>query len=85
MCFPIGWPIATGVIEGTCRHLVKNRLDLAGARWDLPSADAVLLLRAVIDNGDFEDYWAYHQQREYLRPTSPSLDRWTFYASADQK
>ncbi|MBC9731012.1 hypothetical protein [Streptomyces sp. TRM68367] len=35
--------------------------------WDLPSADAVLLLRAVIDNGDFEDYWAYHQQREYLR------------------
>jgi len=67
LALALGWPIATGVIEGTCRHLVKNRLDLAGARWDLPSADAVLLLRAVIDNGDFEDYWAYHQQREYLR------------------
>lgn len=67
LALALGWPIATGVIEGTCRHLVKNRLDLAGARWDLPSADAVLLLRAVIDNGDFERYWAYHQQREYLR------------------
>lgn len=29
-----GWPIATGIIEGACRHLVKDRLDLTGARWD---------------------------------------------------
>src|SRR5690606_23285134 len=64
---PLAWPIAPRVVEGACRPPVKNRLDLAGARWDLPSADAVLLLRAVIDNGDFEEYWAYHQQREYLR------------------
>src|SRR5664279_5296697 len=37
-----GWPIATGVIEGACRHLVKDRMDLTGARWGLPGAEAIL-------------------------------------------
>jgi hypothetical protein len=49
-----GWPIATGVIEATCRHLVKDRLDIAGARWGLESAEAVLKLRALRTNGDFD-------------------------------
>jgi hypothetical protein len=42
-----GWPIATGVIEGACRHLVKDRMDITGARWGLPGAEAVLKLRAL--------------------------------------
>ena len=46
-----GWPIATGVIEGACRHLVKDRLDLTGARWGLQVAEAVLK-RAIRCNGD---------------------------------
>jgi hypothetical protein len=25
-----GWPIATGVIEGACRHLVKDRMTSPG-------------------------------------------------------
>ena len=62
-----GWPIATGVIEGACRHLVKDRMDITGARWGLAGAEAVLKLRAVISNGDFEEYWEYHTQREHLR------------------
>jgi hypothetical protein len=33
-----GWPIATGVIEGTCRHLVKDRMDITGARWGLAAS-----------------------------------------------
>ena len=41
-----GWPIATGVIEGACRHLVKDRMDITGARWGLPGAEAILTLRA---------------------------------------
>src|SRR5438874_4574097 len=52
-----GWPIATGVIEGACRYLVKDRMDITGARWGLDGAEAVLKLRALISNGDFEDYW----------------------------
>jgi hypothetical protein len=63
----LGWPIATGVIEGACRFLVKDRLDITGARWGLAGAEAVLLLRAVIANGDFNDYWRFHVRQEYER------------------
>ena len=62
-----GWPIATGVIEGACRHLIKDRLDITGARWSLPGAEAVLKLRALISNGDFEPYYTWHLQREHQR------------------
>lgn len=62
-----GWPIATGVIEGACRHLVKDRMDITGARWGLDSAEAVLKLRALASNGDFDAYWTYHQEQERLR------------------
>lgn len=62
-----GWPIATGVIEGACRHLVKDRMDLTGARWGLPGAEAVLKLRALLSNGDFDTYWAYHLAQEKHR------------------
>lgn len=62
-----GWPIATGVIEGACRHLIADRLDISGARWGLDGAEAVLTLRAVISNGDFEEYWRFHLEREHQR------------------
>jgi len=62
-----GWPIATGVIEGACRHLVKDRMDITGARWSLDGAEAILKLRALTSNGDFDAYWTYHQQQEQLR------------------
>src|SRR5256884_4826020 len=35
-----GWPIATGIIEGACRHIVKDRMDITGARWGLEGAEA---------------------------------------------
>jgi hypothetical protein len=68
-----GWPIATGVIEGACRHLIGDRLDITGARWGLDGAEAVLTLRAVISNGDFGDYWRYHltQEHQRLYPATP--------------
>jgi hypothetical protein len=62
-----GWPIATGVIEGACRHLVKDRMDITGARWGLHGAEAILKLRAVRSNGDIDEYWNYHLSREKLR------------------
>lgn len=62
-----GWPIATGVIEGACRHLVKDRMDITGARWGLTGAEAILKLRALHANGDFNDYWAYHLRKEHER------------------
>jgi hypothetical protein len=60
-----GWPIATGIIEGACRHLVKDRMDITGARWGLAGAEAVLKLRALKANGDFDSYWRYHLEQEH--------------------
>ena len=62
-----GWPIATGVIEGACRHLVKDRMDITGARWGLHGAEAILKLRALRSNGDFDAYWPYHLTQERHR------------------
>ena len=62
-----GWPIATGVIEGACRHLVKDRLDLTGARWGLNGTEAILKLRALRSNGDFNTYWTFHLNKERHR------------------
>jgi hypothetical protein len=61
------WPIATGVVEGACRHLIGDRLDITGARWGLQGAEAVLTMRAVISNGDFDGYWRYHLARGHQR------------------
>ncbi len=62
-----GWPIATGIIEGACRFLVKDRLDITGARWGLEGAESVLKLRALRSNVDFERYWNVHLDRERQR------------------
>ena len=62
-----GWPIATGVIEGACRHLVKDRLDLTGSRWGLEGAESILKLRALRSNGDFSEYWRFHLNNEHHR------------------
>jgi hypothetical protein len=62
-----GWPIATGIIEGACRHLIKDRMDVTGARWGLDGAEAILKLRAIRSNNDFDEYWTYHLARERHR------------------
>ncbi len=62
-----GFPIATGVIEGACRHLVQDRLGITGARWGLAGAEAILKLRAIHSSGDWDDYWRFHEQQEAER------------------
>lgn len=62
-----GLPIGSGVIEGACRHLVKDRLDFTGARWRLAGAEAILRLRALRSSHDFDEYWPFHEGREYDR------------------
>ena len=62
-----GFPIATGVIEGACRHLVKDRMEVTGARWSLAGAEAVLRLRALRSSHDFDEYWIFHEAKEYER------------------
>ena len=62
-----GWPIATGVIEGACRHLIQDRMGITGARWGLAGAQAMLWLRAITASGDTEAYWDWHIQQEHRR------------------
>jgi hypothetical protein len=62
-----GLPIATGVIEGACRHLVKDRMDITGARWGLDCAEAILKLRSLKISGDLPAYLAFHFDQEHKR------------------
>ena len=58
-----GWPIATGMIEGACRFVVEDRFGITGARWSPDGAEVILKLRAVVVNGDLEDYMNYYKTR----------------------
>jgi hypothetical protein len=62
-----GYPIATGVIEGACRHVIKDRMERAGMRWKVPGAQAMLQLRALHANGDWRDFQDARIQRETSR------------------
>lgn len=63
----LGYPIATGLIEGTCGSLIKDRADRSGSRWSAAGIQAVLNLRAVMKNGDWDDYWSYYMRAEHDR------------------
>jgi len=70
-----GFPIATGVIEGACRYLIKDRMDITGARWTLRTAEAVLKLRSLHASHDFDEYWGYHELREQQRNHDSKIGR----------
>lgn len=67
MALKAGFPIATGVIEGACRHLINDRLDITGARWSLDGAEAILKLRSLKSSNDFDSYWDFHKEQEKNR------------------
>jgi hypothetical protein len=58
-----GWPIATGMIEGACRFVIEDRFGITGARWSPDGAEDILKLRAVVVNGDLNDYMRYYKTR----------------------
>jgi hypothetical protein len=62
-----GLPIASGVIEGACRHLVQDRMGITGARWALVVAEAILKLRALRASDDWDEYWRFHLDKESER------------------
>ena len=62
-----GYPIASGVIEGACRHVVKDRMERAGMHWTLPGAQALLNLRCVALNDEWEPFINHHIHSETAR------------------
>lgn len=62
-----GYPIGSGVAEGACRHLVKDRLERTGMRWTLDGAQAILDLRSTYLNEDWDAFWTYYTIAEQKR------------------
>jgi len=59
-----GYPIGSGVVEGACRHLVKDRMERSGMRWRIAGAQAILSLRAIYVNDDWDAFHADRIQTE---------------------
>jgi len=62
-----GYPIATGVIEGACRHLVKDRMERSGMRWRLLGAQRMLHVRAVYQSTYWDQFQTERIEREQLQ------------------
>lgn len=62
-----GYPIGSGVVEGACKNLVKDRMEQSGMRWTIAGAEAVLGMRSIQINGMTNDYWQYHMAQEKQR------------------
>lgn len=64
VCLSQGYPIGSGVVEGACRHVVKDRMEGTGMRWCIAGAQAMLDLRAIHCNGDWQAFQKYHIKTE---------------------
>jgi len=62
-----GYPIGTGVIESTCGHTVKDRMEGSGRRWSIDGAESTLLLRSIYTSKDWDAYWKAHMSNEKKR------------------
>ncbi len=62
-----GYPIGSGVAEGACRHLVKDRMEQTGMRWTLAGAQAMLHIRALYLNDQWEEFLEYRIEQEQAR------------------
>jgi len=62
-----GYPIASGAVEGACRHLVKDRMERAGMHWTIPGAQAMLDVRSIHVSGLWDEYQQYRVQCETER------------------
>jgi hypothetical protein len=67
ICLERGYPIGSGVIEGACRNLINDRLELTGMRWSVQGAESVIRLRAVYINKDWKEFWRFRRKSEKVR------------------
>lgn len=68
-----GYPIGSGVVESTCGHTVKSRMEGAGRRWSIKGAESTLLLRSIYTSKDWDDYWATHRSLVQIQEYSETL------------
>jgi len=66
--------LATGVIEGACRHLVKDRMERGGMRWTQLHAQAMLDVRAVHQSSCWDPLQQHRVQAAgHSTPTDDTL------------
>jgi hypothetical protein len=82
----LGCPVATGVIEGACRHVIKDRMERAGMRWKVPGAQAMLNLRTIRTNGDWIEFQDFRiaLENEWLYPNTRTIEvsEWPAFQAA---
>ena len=82
----VGYPIASGVIEGACRHVVKDRLERTGMHWTVSGAQAMLKLRCIAINGQWDEFTEYRlrkkSERLYPHKTLYEVEDWPLQSAA---
>jgi len=70
-----GYPIGSGIIEGACRHVIVDRMERSGMRWIMTGAKAMLGLRCIYINGDWNKFMEFNIQREQqiINPTTAKV------------
>ncbi len=80
-----GYPIATGVVESACSHVVKARMELSGARWGIKGAETILRLRSIAKSRDWDAYWNFYttqsRNKHFLQQEGNSLNLQTNMAA----
>lgn len=69
-----GLPIASGVIEATCKTLVTQRMKCSGMRWGMVGGQAILSLRSVIQSDRWPQAWSLIQA-QFRKPVSIVKDQ----------
>ena len=54
-----GYPIGSGVVESACSHVVKDRMEISGARWGIGGSESILRLRSLAKSRDWDEYWDF--------------------------
>ncbi len=78
-----GYPIGSGIVESTCGHTVKKRMEGTGRRWSIKGAEAMLRLRSVYTSEDWAAYWREHMRQGYIELYDRTLNLNTFQYSDD--
>ena len=79
----VGYPIGSGVVEGACRHLVRDRMELTGMRQRTDGAQSILDLRAILLNDDWEEFHEHriqHNQNVFYPYREAIQDKWQMAA-----
>lgn len=78
-----GYPIASGVIEGACRHVIKDRMEQGGMRWTLAGAEAMLHVRSVCASDEWETFgtWRQAEAANQVHPHRDLTDEYTGFTA----